>query len=130
MDDIDWNRRRPISERHVQALWYDGALRPKDLRTTDGLSVRVIDPGVWNVEAGPDFSHAVLEVGPTRRRVVGDVEIHLHPSDWHAHGHSSDPAYESVIAHVTWYAAPPDPALDGPPAHCLRFCLGDSFLKL
>ena len=69
MDDIDWNRRRPISERHVQALWYDGALRPKDLRTTDGLSVRVIDPGAWNVEAGPDFSHAVLEVGPARRRL-------------------------------------------------------------
>ena len=128
MDDIDWNRRRPISERHVQALWYDGALRPKDLRTTDGLSVRVIDPGAWNVEAGPDFSHAVLEVGPARRRVVGDVEIHLHPSDWHAHGHSSDPAYESVIAHVTWYAAPPDSWLDGLPARCLRICLGD-FLR-
>ena len=128
MDDIDWNRRRPISERHVQALWYDGALRPKDLRTTDGLSVRVIDPGAWNVEAGPDFSHAVLEVGPARRRVVGDVAIHLHPSDWHAHGHSSDPAYESVVAHVTWYAAPPDSALDGLPARCLRICLGD-FLR-
>ena len=127
MTENDWNG-KPITERHVQALWYDGALRPKDLRTTEGVPVRVVDPGAWNVEAGPDFYHAVLEVGSTRQRLAGDVEIHLHPSGWRMHGHAADPAYTRVIAHVTWYAAPPDLERDGLPANCLRICLGD-FLR-
>ena len=127
MTENDLNS-RPITERHVQALWYDGALRPKHLRTTEGVPVRVIDPGTWNVEAGPDFYHAVLEVGSARQRLAGDVEIHLHPSGWRAHGHAADPAYARVIAHVTWYAAPPDLERDGLPASCLRICLGD-FLR-
>ena len=39
MDENGWNR-RPITERHVQALWYDGALRPKpgeEVELFDGL---------------------------------------------------------------------------------------------
>ena len=119
---------RPITERHVQALWYDGALRPKHLRTTEGVPVHVVDPGTWNVEAGPDFYHAVLEIGTARQRLAGDVEIHLHPSGWRLHGHAADPAYARVVAHVTWYAAPPDMERDGLPASCLRICLGD-FLR-
>ena len=31
-----------ISERHVQAIWYDGALRPAGLRAADGAPVRVV----------------------------------------------------------------------------------------
>ena len=127
MDENEWNR-RPITERHVQALWYDEALRPHDLRTTDGVPVRVVDPGTWNVEAGPDFRRAVLEIGAARRRIVGDVEVHLHPADWSLHGHAADSAYARVIAHVTWYAAPPDREPEGLPEGCLRICLGD-FLR-
>ena len=127
MDETGWSR-RAISERHVQALWYDGALRPRRLQTTGGVPVRVVDPGAWNVEAGPDFQHAVLEIGAARRRIVGDVEIHLHPADWRAHGHAADPAYARVIAHVTWHPSPPRPPPDGLPAGCLRICLGD-FLR-
>lgn len=112
----------PISERHVQALWYDGRLRPECLRTVTGIPVRVIDPGVWNLEAGPDFRSAVVEVGRGCRRVRGDVEIHLRPGDWRRHGHSADPAYRNVVVHVTWYAGPVDGEL---PEGCLSVCLGD-----
>jgi hypothetical protein len=34
------------------------------------------------MEPGPDFLGAVLRIGPERRRIRGDVEIHLRPSDW------------------------------------------------
>jgi hypothetical protein len=34
------------------------------------------------------------------------VEVHVHPSDWDAHEHQSDPAYAHVAAHVTWFAGP------------------------
>ena len=127
MDKIGWNR-RPITERHVQALWYDGALRPQNLTTTDGVPVRVVDPGTWNLEAGPDFFHAVLEVGANRKRIIGDVEIHLHATDWRAHGHASDSAYARVVAHITWYAAPSNLKPDGLLGNCLCICLGD-FLR-
>lgn len=98
--------REPLTERHVQAIWYDRAMRPSNLVTRTGETLRVIHPGDWNLGAGPDFRNAVLEVGPDRRRLRGDVEIHLHPSDWTAHGHGGDPAYRNVVVHVTWSCGP------------------------
>ena len=97
---------RPITERHVQAIWYDSALRPNRLYTRRGSEVNVISPGEWNLGAGPDFRNAVLEIGAEHRRVVGDVEVHLAPSDWDFHRHGADPNYRNVIAHVTWGCGP------------------------
>ena len=116
-----------ISERHVQAIWYDGTLRPEDLRTADGAQVRVVDPGRWNLESGPDFLDAVLEIGGERRRVRGDVEVHVRAADWSAHGHGHDPAYAGVVAHVTWHPGPPPVAgAESLPPRCARICLGDT----
>lgn len=112
----------PISERHVQALWYDGALRPESLRTVEGAPLKVIDPGTWNLEAGPDFLGAVVEVGDTRVR--GDVEVHLRAIDWTAHGHGTDPAYANVVVHVTWHAG----GCARLPPGCAEVCLGQ-FLR-
>ncbi|MBO7684292.1 MAG: DUF2851 family protein, partial [Kiritimatiellae bacterium] len=95
-----------VSERHVQAIWYDAALRPRRLRTRRGSEVFVVSPGEWNLGPGPDFRNAVLEIGPDRRRLVGDVEIHLCPADWDIHGHGADPNYRNVVAHVTWRGGP------------------------
>ena len=117
--------RSPVSERHVQALWYDGGLRPEELRTVDGLPIRVVDPGIWNLEAGPDFRDAVVEIGQSRQRIRGDVEIHLRPADWTAHGHVADSAYGRVVLHVTWFSGPVPAGL---PAGCVSVCLGD-FLR-
>ena len=117
--------RAPVTERHIQAIWYDSALRPERLLTIRGGELSVVDPGVWNLEAGPDFRHAVLEFGRDRRRVEGDVEVHLKPSDWALHGHVGDPAYRNVVAHVTWYRGDPP---DGLPPGCASVCLGN-FLR-
>ncbi len=95
-----------LTERHVQALWYDRMMRPEKLITSSGESVNVIDPGEWNLGAGPDFKNAVLEIGADRHRLQGDVEIHLTPQDWDAHGHGTDPAYNHVILHVVWLSGP------------------------
>jgi len=98
--------REALTERHVQAIWYDRDLRPDRLVTRCGEPMRVVHPGEWNLGPGPDFRNAVLELGPEGRRVVGDVEVHLWPSDWDAHGHASDPAYSRVVLHVTWGCGP------------------------
>jgi hypothetical protein len=92
----------PVTERLVQAIWYDQRLKRDRLQTEDGAKLRVISAGQWNLEAGPDFLRATIESdgGPAQ---TGDVEIHLVESDWKAHGHDRDPAYRNVILHaVLW----------------------------
>ena len=110
-----------VTERHVQAIWYDASLRPRRLRTRRGSEVVVVSPGEWNLGPGPDFRNAVLEIGPDRRRLVGDVEIHLCPADWDLHGHGADPNYRNVVAHVTWRGGPGPRTL---PAEAVSIWLG------
>ncbi len=120
--EADGRRRAfPYSERHLQCLWADPATRPETCMSSESEAVFIENPGIWNLEAGPDFLGAVLRVGPERRRVVTDVEIHVRPHDWVHHGHSGDPRYARVRAHVTWFdgALPPGTL----PAGCLRIAL-------
>jgi len=58
----------------------------------------VIDSGLQNPNAGPDFFNAKLKIDGTLW--VGNIEIHIHSSDWLRHGHDKDKAYDSVILHV------------------------------
>ena len=74
------------------------------LVTTDGRRVRIIFPGWWNVEAGPDFRHATVQFDDRPER-KGDIEIHLRADDWRQHRHYEDPLYNDVILHaVLWEA--------------------------
>ena len=70
----------------------------RELTTTDGHVVEVIDPGLHNHHAGPDFFNAKVRINGTLW--VGNVEIHEKSSDWYAHGHHHDNAYNNVILHV------------------------------
>ena len=114
----------PFTERHIQCVWADTRLRPTALQSHRGEAVAVSQPGRWNLEAGPDFLDAVLLVGPEQRRMQGDVEIHIRPGDWAAHGHNRDARYHRVIAHVCYHggALPPE-AL---PPGTIQLSLGSS----
>lgn len=68
------------------------------LTTTEGYEVEVIDPGLHNQNAGPDFFNAKVKIDGTLW--VGNVEIHTHTSDWYIHGHDRDRAYDNVVLHV------------------------------
>ncbi|MBP5320198.1 MAG: DUF2851 family protein [Kiritimatiellae bacterium] len=91
------------TERHLQCVWFDSRYRPAQFRLPSGERVTVLQPGEWNLEAGPDFLNARLQIDPGARQLRGDVEIHVRPSDWESHRHATDPAYARVIAHVTWF---------------------------
>ena len=104
----------PYTERHLHALWFDDRLRPKELKTSRGEPVTVESPGRWNLEAGPDFSGAVLLIGREKRRVAGDAEIHIFPNDWKNHGHQTDPRYAGVRFHITWFSGAVDESVFPP----------------
>ena len=91
------------SERLLQQIWRHQRVRPEPLTTLDGQPVRVLHPGFWNREAGPDFRRAVIQLGDDLPR-TGDVEVDLHPGAWRGHGHDRNPAFGHVILHVVWDA--------------------------
>lgn len=64
------------------------------LKTTEGKTVEIIDPGLANMHAGPDFFNAKIKIDDVLW--VGNVEIHEHSSDWFRHGHHTDCDYDSV----------------------------------
>lgn len=116
-----------LTERHLQCIWSDDRLRPGGLMDDDGEPVEVIEPGRWNLEAGPDFLDAILLVGADRRRLAGDVELHIHPRAWRQHRHHDDPNYSRVVAHVTYQ--PGSRADDGLPDSVLRIALRDALRR-
>ncbi|HEV2330313.1 MAG TPA: DUF2851 family protein, partial [Verrucomicrobiae bacterium] len=77
-------------ERLVQAIWQHQRLRRGELKTIAGESVRVFHPGFANLEGGPDFRGAVVQIGADPPR-SGDVEVDLRAGGWRAHGHDRNP---------------------------------------
>jgi len=97
----------PPTEMEVQALWFEQLYQPV-LTTDDGRAVEIIQPGFWNHGGGPDFTRAVAhfrkEGQPNDAITIGNVEVHLRATDWTAHGHHADAAYNETILHVVWEA--------------------------
>ncbi len=89
-----------MTERLLQAIWQFQCFSRTSLCTTDGLPVQVVHPGTCNANQGPDFLDAKIKLGDTMW--AGHVELHVHSSDWKAHGHSADPNYQNIILHVVW----------------------------
>ena len=86
-------------ERLLHYVWKYKLYASTSLATTEGLPIAVIDPGIQNTDAGPDFFNAKIKIDGTVW--AGSVEIHEKASDWLLHHHDSDKAYDSVILHVT-----------------------------
>ncbi len=100
-------------EHLLHYLWKHKIFPLQELRTTDGQQVEVIDPGLPNTDAGPDFFNAKLKLDGILW--VGNVELHDRSSLWLKHGHQSDTAYDNVILHVVGEADCPVFRRDGQP---------------
>lgn len=89
-------------ELELQALWFSGAFG-RDFRLKDGRRLRINQFGEWNLGAGPDFSHAAIEVDGAQ--FTGDLEIDSSTNDWENHGHATNPAFTNTILHVAFEPA-------------------------
>ena len=89
-----------LPEMEVQARWFSGEFGTEFV-TEGGDKLKVLQLGVWNREAGPDFAEACISIngGEPQR---GCIELDREVRDWERHGHSTNPDYESVVLHLFW----------------------------
>jgi len=89
-----------MKESFLHFLWRWRRFDANGLTTTTGEAIEVVHPGEPNDHAGPDFFNAKIRVGNTLW--AGNVEMHVRASEWPAHGHDTDAAYNNVVLHVVW----------------------------
>jgi hypothetical protein len=87
-----------MKEDFIHFLWKYRLFNSNELLTTKGLAVNILQTGTANVDAGPDFSAARINIDGTLW--AGNVEIHINSSDWYRHGHQNNEAYNNIILHV------------------------------
>lgn len=90
-----------ISERLLQTIWLKRQLYQENMRTLSGKSLCIRHPGRWNLQEGPDFREACLELDGVP--LQGDVEIHFFEKEWVQHGHQNDPHYDNVVLHAVLF---------------------------
>lgn len=85
-------------ENLLHYVWKHKMFPLEGFRIAGSQVVDVIDVGLHNADAGPDFFNAKIKMGS--QMWVGNVELHLKASQWFLHGHDKDSAYDNVILHV------------------------------
>lgn len=90
-----------MNEALLQFIWQHSLYNPASLQTADGEPVTIINPGLRNTNAGPDFLNARIKIGTTT--LAGHIELHINSSDWLKHGHQHDEAYKNLILHVVYH---------------------------
>lgn len=89
-----------FNEELLQFIWRYKLLKPVPLFARSGNEITVLKPGEMNPDAGPDFFNAQIRINGLT--LVGNIEIHLHTSDWLKHNHQNDRAYDNIILHVVY----------------------------
>jgi len=89
-----------MKEELLHLVWKLKRFNLHNLQTINGETIKIINFGNHNHNAGPDFLNATIKIG--NQTWVGHVEMHTLASEWTAHKHQFDPAYNNVILHVVY----------------------------
>jgi len=89
-----------MREDFIHYIWKHKKFQFTGLKTTKEKQIEIINSGEHNHDSGPDFFNAQIKID--EQVWAGNVELHLKSSDWYAHHHESDTAYDNVILHVVW----------------------------
>ncbi len=89
-----------MQETFLHYVWQFKKFDTSSLKTTAGEAIALHNNGHPNLNSGPDFFNAQLEIDG--QLWAGNVEIHIKSSDWYVHNHEVDCAYDNVILHVVY----------------------------
>ncbi len=89
-----------MKEDLLHFIWKYKKLQLDDLVGSNNEPIGIVETGIHNHLAGPDFFNAKVNIDG--QLWAGNVEIHLKSSDWYAHNHEQDANYNNVILHVVW----------------------------
>ena len=89
-----------MNEAFLQYVWRHQLLQGREFTSTDGRALRIVRQGELNQDAGPDFFNARVAIDGVEW--VGNIEVHVRTSDWNAHHHSQDKAYNNIVLHVVY----------------------------
>lgn len=99
-----------MQESLLYERWKSMALLSNSVRCGPD-TLRVIDAGQLNLNAGPDFRSARFRLNGITYQ--GDVECHCRSKDWYQHQHHLDRSYANVLLHIV-------PQENGPAEHVLH----------
>ncbi len=89
-----------MREDFLHYVWRFKKLNNTSLKTVQNNEIVIKDFGLYLGTEGPDFFNAQVYIDG--QLWAGNVEMHINASDWYAHHHEIDPAYQNVILHVVW----------------------------
>lgn len=90
-----------MQERLLHFIWQNKLFNTKDLKTLNGSELQILDFGKYNTDGGPDFWNAKIKIDDVI--LIGNIELHIHASDWKLHKHEQDKKYNNVILHVIYF---------------------------
>ncbi len=90
-----------MKEQLFHFIWQHKLYNTKELTTTDGSQLQILEVGKHNKDGGPDFLQAKIKIDDVV--LLGNIELHIHTSDWKLHNHTDDKKYQNVILHVVFF---------------------------
>ena len=99
-----------MKEELLHYVWKFQCFDKKGIKCNNGDTLQILNPGRHNQDAGPDFLEAKIKLNDTIW--AGNIEIHVHQSDWKKHQHQDDPKYQNIILHVCYFMDETLPELD------------------
>src|SRR3569623_830395 len=89
-----------MKEDFLNYIWKLQYFNKKALTTCQGEKISICHPGTRNEHAGTDFLKGSIIINNVTWH--GHIEMHINASDWYAHQHQTDQAYNNVILHEVW----------------------------
>lgn len=89
-----------MQEEYLHYIWRMKRLNFNQIKLSDGTPIGVEEVGWYNLDAGPDFFNGTVTIDGMKWS--GNIELHIKSSDWYAHKHHLDKAYDNVILHVVY----------------------------
>ncbi len=87
-----------MKEEFLHYIWKYKLYNKELLKDHEGNKIEILNTGNHNTNSGPDFFNSKIKLNETVW--AGNVEIHINSSDWYAHNHHKDKAYDNVILQV------------------------------